>query len=276
MDKALRPDRFECLPNEPSAGKDFVHWLRTFENFLDVLPKENLDKLKVLTNFLSSAVFEIVNECTSYESAVELLRSSYVKTKNEVFARHLLSIRKQQPGESLDQYLQELKRLSKDCNFTAVSASEHREQYIRDAFIAGLQSNSIRQRLLESNSLQLQTMFDQARTLDVAQQSMDSFAPVSYENTSVNAAINRQCSDFPQSSQECSVNSVQQSQEVVRKDTCWNCGNASHARSKCPARNIDCFSCGRKGHLAKYCRFSKGDKNSSNASSAAMNFPTIA
>ena len=41
-----------------------------------------------------------------------------------LLARHVLATRRQDAGESLDQYLQVLKRLSKDCNFEAVSAEE--------------------------------------------------------------------------------------------------------------------------------------------------------
>ena len=102
MDKALRPDRFECLPNTPVSTKEFNHWFKTFENFLSVLPQEDLNKLMILTNFLSPAVYEFINECTTYDSAVLVLESAYVKATNEVFPRHLLSIRKQQPEESLD------------------------------------------------------------------------------------------------------------------------------------------------------------------------------
>ena len=54
-------------------------------------------------------------------------------------------IRKQQPGESLYE----------DCNFESVTAEQHKNEYIRDSFISGLQSNSIRQRLLENNTLDL-------------------------------------------------------------------------------------------------------------------------
>ena len=46
-------------------------------------------------------------------------------------------------NESIDTYLQILKHLSKDCNFTAVTAEQHRQSYIRDAFINGLYSKEI-------------------------------------------------------------------------------------------------------------------------------------
>ena len=172
MERALRPDRFDSMSNLPSSAKEYSHWFKTFEIFLGVLPQTDLDRLKVLTNFLSPNVFEYASECETYEEAVQILRNIYVKPANEVFARHILSIRKQQSNESIDEYLQALKVLSKDCNFQAVNALQHREQYIRDTFIAGLQSNNIRQRLLENNSTELSNVSLEARSLEAAQKNV--------------------------------------------------------------------------------------------------------
>ena len=52
--------------------------------------------------------------------------------------------------ETLDQYVQVLVLLSRDCNFRAVSAEEHRDGAVREAFIQGIRSAPIRQRLLET------------------------------------------------------------------------------------------------------------------------------
>ena len=54
---------------------------------------------------------------------------------------------KQQQAQSLDDYLQKLKQLAKDCNYRSVSADVCRSEAIRDAFISGLLSTSIRSRL---------------------------------------------------------------------------------------------------------------------------------
>ena len=105
MDKALRPTRFEALANTPSGSKEFQHWLRTFEYYLDVLPEENLDKLRVLTNFVSPAVFELISECTTFDNAIDTLRDVYIKRPNTIFARHRLATRRQQPNETFDEYL---------------------------------------------------------------------------------------------------------------------------------------------------------------------------
>ena len=54
-----------------------------------------------------------------------------------------------------------------------MTASEHRDQFIIDAFINGLLNNNVRQRLLENKELDLQTAFDQARSIDTALKSAE-------------------------------------------------------------------------------------------------------
>ena len=53
-----------------------------------------VDKLMVLTNFLSPDIFDLVSECEVHDEAVKVLKKAYVKATNEVYARHLLSVRK--------------------------------------------------------------------------------------------------------------------------------------------------------------------------------------
>ena len=104
------------------------------------------------------------------------MRKIYVKPANEIFARHLLATRKQQPNETLDEFLQSLKILSRDCNFRNVEAAVYRDEYIRDSFISGLISNTIRQRLLENTSSELQVIFNQARALEMVQKNSESYS----------------------------------------------------------------------------------------------------
>ena len=118
-----------------------------------VLPHKDLDKRAVLSNFVSPSIFQHIEDCTDYRTSIEILQTLFIKPKNEIFARHLLATRKQAPTETLDEYLQALKTVSKDCNFKNVTAAQYYEESIRDAFISGLQSSLIRQRLLENKTL---------------------------------------------------------------------------------------------------------------------------
>ena len=248
MDKVLRPERLETDPNSGEASKEWLHWKRTFDNFLAVLPQTNLNKLSILANFVSPAIFQHIEECRNYEAAVGILQALFVKPRNEIFARHMLATRRQQPHETLDEYLQTLKRLSKDCNFQSVTASKYREESIRDAFISGLRSPPIRQRLLENNMLDLNTMFDQARSLESAMRNSESYSvPPSPVNASVpSTTIHTECQEPADSSTLAAVGSD--------AATCFFCGNSNHPRSKCPARDAVCSKCQKRGHFAKACR----------------------
>ena len=169
MNRLLRPERLDADPRSPTAAQEWKHWIQTLKNFVAVISQDGVNKLGLLTNFVSPRVYETISECGSYDCALSTLQTLYVKPTNEVFARHSLATRRQQPGETLDEYFRALKMMSKECNFKAVTATQHCEEYIRDSFINGLQSPMIRQRLLENKTLDLTTMFDQARALDSAQ-----------------------------------------------------------------------------------------------------------
>ena len=108
-------------------------------------------------------------------TAINKLKELYIKPKNEIYARHLLSTRRQQTGETIDEYLLALRTLAKDCNFVQVSAQTYSDEYMRDSFISGISSNSIRQRLLENKTVDLNTIIDQARSLDRAFQNSESY-----------------------------------------------------------------------------------------------------
>ena len=171
----MRPQRLSLDPNSLSAGKEWKHWIRTFENYLASLPERAKDeipvnKLHLLTNSVAYDVYDSIEECVTYESAICVLENLYVKTPNEIFARHLLATARQAPGQSLNDFVQKLQGLGKDCNFRPVTAQVYREEMVRDAFINGITSSSIRQRLLENRELILRDTVMQANMLELAQQ----------------------------------------------------------------------------------------------------------
>ena len=169
----------------------------------------------------------------------------YVKPKNEIFARHLLATRKQQSGENLDEFMQALKQLANDCNIKSVTANHYKEEAIRDAFINGLQSNLIRQRLLENEVLQLQTAYDQARALNIAQKSSATYSqfatPVAANDLSVRTSKR--------------LDSERQTDySAATKPSCHFRGNSRHPRRNSPARDVQCHKCSKKFILQKFAK----------------------
>ena len=184
MDDFLKPKDLVTLLEDPEAAAAFKCWLATFETFLQTVearqaainPDAEVNRKGLLVKFLSPVVYSYVEDCETYDEALVILKRVYVKRKNDVFARHLLATRKQRTAESLQQFLQALKLLSKDCTFQAVSAEQYREELTRDAFINRLNSQGIRQRLLEKDDLSLETAYEQAYSLKRAQQQSSTYS----------------------------------------------------------------------------------------------------
>ena len=286
MDKYLRPERFDADPNMTGADKRYKHWIKTFENFLnsiELTPVTNVDgtsteravdKLSTLMNYISSNVFEFIADCTTYEESIEILQSLYIKPTNEIYARYSLATRKQADGESLDTYLQELKHLSKSCNFTAVTAEQHCQMYIRDAFISGIKSRAIRQRLLENLTLTLSSAFEQARSLEMAQKSAEAYSTPTLLNAThaTNDGSNKDIPMKEETDQMLAATGIQR---------CNNCGNGRHPRRFCPAKDSTCNRCGKIGHWKCVCRSTthydrNNDRNGRQNKQSAAIWPTLA
>ena len=167
-----------------------------------------------------------------------------------MLARYILSTRKHKAGESLDQFLNELKTLAKDCDFKTAPAEQYKSKMIRDAFINGLESNRIHETLLENKALGLQKAFHQGRSLDVVLQSSTMFSQQSIPE--VIAPIPK--GEF----EKCSINDTSlaavNSKGKQNTQSCWFYGNSHHPRNKCPAKDAACHRYKKIGRYKKLCR----------------------
>ena len=155
----LKPERLDLDPNSPTAAKVWKYWLRTFNNFIAECGNGAPDKYRTIINLMTHNVFDYVEDCVAFYSVVKTVQNLYIKTPNEIFARHLLANRRQQSGESLDAFHQQLRKLSKACNLKDVTADQYREELVRDSFINGLSLPPIRQRLLENTTRSLEQAY---------------------------------------------------------------------------------------------------------------------
>lgn len=262
MDKLLKPGKLNIDPNTNNAQEEWIHWYRTFGNFIDSLTPAPNDRMKLnfLVNFVGPNVYGFISECKKYQEAIEILKNLYVKPKNEIYARHRLATRMQEAEESLDEFFQALKITSKECNFQSVTAEQNRSENIRDAFITGLRSNYIRQRLLEKSTLSLEEAFDQARSIEVAQVQAESYLNSRLNATTQITQSNRAESNSANSSQspkEANLGDNTLFSAAVPSQKCYFCGENRHKRDVCPAKNFKCYNCNKIGHFSRVCRSKK-------------------
>ena len=112
--------------------------------------------------------------------------------------------------------------------------------------------------------LTINTAFEKARALDVAQKNSDSYASTK-ASASITASDN--ISEIPSTHSVSAVSN--------RAFTCFFCGSqVRHDRKKCPARDAVCYKCQKVGHYAKVCKGAQ-QKVPSGAVSASVFHPAL-
>ena len=133
--------------------------------------------------------------------------------------------RDQRSGESIVDFVAELRRLATNCKF-----GTSLDDALRDRFVCGLKSEDIQKRLLTEKELTMKGAVELA--------------------TSLYSAEKNSCAMQPMRAGD--VKAVRISQQP-----CFRCGRKGHGASVCRFKDATCHVCGKKGHIASVCRNKK-------------------
>ena len=97
-------------------------------------------------------------------------------------------------------------------------------------------------------------MFDQARALELAMRSSESYT---MPQPNISAAVPQPTTPSAEQQDPSTVAVAE-----VKALTCFFCGNNKHPHSRCPAREATCLKCSKKGHFAKVCRTKQSTQKS--------------
>ena len=202
------------------------------------------DRLLLLFAYVSADVYKYIEDCETYADAIEKLKSIYIKTPNVIFAIHKVATRKQQSRETLEEIFYSF--LSKDCDLQSVTPLAYRNELVQDAFVNGISSHSIRQRLHKNNRLTVNQAFDKACFLRTAQEHSEAYFHPADTGTVVSPS-SETTSFSNQANAEFAFN------PTICSKICAFCGFSFHNRKQYPAKEATCYTCGKKGHFAKIC-----------------------
>ena len=166
----LQPKKLAINPYVESAEDEWKFWHKTFTNFIEAMPEGDgaLDKLTVLTAYLTSPIYKLISEETNYDDAMAALEKLFVKPENQLYVRHRFMTAHQDDWESIDQFAMRIDEMSQDCRFVPVSAQQYKDEMKRDSFIGGIFSNFIKERLLEYKTLTFNEAYEKAKALQLA------------------------------------------------------------------------------------------------------------
>ena len=102
-----------------------------------------------------------VADPTDPDSLIEALSRYFEPQKNTIFERYVFNSTVQGENETIDQYLNRLRKLAATCDYGTLTT-----QLIRDRLVIGIRDQAVRSRLLREKTLTLDSAMDIVRTAE--------------------------------------------------------------------------------------------------------------
>ncbi|KRY64914.1 Uncharacterized protein T4A_14025 [Trichinella pseudospiralis] len=186
----------------------------------------------VLLSSCGGAVFNLIQALISpanpnekfFDEILFVLEEHFSRRPSEIVKRNAFYKRNRKIGESISDFVADLRRLAQGCNFSDL------EIMLRDRLGIGLRDEELQLRLFSRKNLTFESALEEALSAEAtAQHTREVRAS---DNTSSN---------------------VYQIQAKTAKPAtiCQSCGG-THIRSQCRFRNARCRACQKVGHIAKH------------------------
>ena len=192
-------------------------------------------------------------EDTTYASVLHKFDAYCNPKTNETYERYIFYMRNQQQGETVEQFVTDLKLKAKTCAFGDMSDS-----MIRDRIVLGIASQRVRERLLREDNLNLANAIKICQAAEATQRQITTLGndALDTHNSSVHYCKTKGRGQYKPRKQ---ANEAQRAATTHDKQKCGNCGT-THPPRKCGAYNKACNNCGKLGHFSKVCRSPKISK----------------
>lgn len=220
-------------------GNNFEEYLERLQQFFMLNEVQENKKVSFLITFLGQEAYSLLRKLTlpespttkTYEMLITILREHFAPEIN-VIAEHYKFHKKEQPeGETIGDYIVQLKVRAQYCNFGTFL-----DDALRDRLVFGLKDSTLQAQLLKKKDLTFEKSCKIAISWELAEQEIKA-----------------------KEGSLLQINSMQKKKQFKqpptqkRNHSCGRCGGI-HKEEQCFARTWTCNKCGKIGHLAKKCR----------------------
>ena len=232
----------KCISQFNSDEESWESYIERLEQYVVLQGTANDKKVSALLTFMGPKTYQRLKDLLSpqkpseknYQQIVKVLSKHLTPKRITIAERFKFSKRDQLDGESINNYVAALRKLSATCNY-----GEFSDDALTERFVCGLRSRVIQNRLLTEADLSFSTAIQLANNLQQA--SMES------------ASIQSSCAGFSEPAQ---LNKLARG--------CYRCNGRGHGADDCFIKNFQCHLCGKVGHLKRACKSrTKSDQSKS-------------
>jgi hypothetical protein len=194
----------------------------------------------------------------SFDELIKITNKHFHPTPSVIVERFKFYSKVRQPGQSVSQFVVELRHLTRHCEY-----GESLNDMLRDRFVCGINDERMQRRLLSESNLTFAKAMEIGQAMELATQNTkdiqqsytsDVKAPIPLQQQEAH----RVGGDKPNWKGRGRPQTHNQDQgKSGGLGRCYRCGRTDHTAQSCRARSYTCNSCGKQGHLAKVCRSSK-------------------
>ena len=251
-------------------SEDITEWLERLEQWFIANEIESVNrKRSLLLTFIGRRGYKLLrslaqNEPTlkTYAELTKLLLDHLNPKPNEIAQRYVFYKRDRRAGETVKDFVAELRKLSEHCNF-----AEKLDDHLRDKFVCGLNDEKVQQKLLATQKLTLKTAIETAVGMEAAARSAKQIHGVGVEvhKLSGQGGSGGKKGGF----KKATFSGGNSGNRNVNKKECHRCGGTNHTPDKCKFKSAECYVCHKFGHTSKRCEQNTG------SSSARVHFEEI-
>ncbi len=251
-----------------TLGNRFKKWLGIFKNNMIANSISDTARMKAsllcLLDEESYDVYEAVktSEDHTFEEVCTLLDGQFATESCAIAEKVVFRRAYRLEGEEVEGYALRLRKLSKNCGFTAP------EDEILDQFVTGLGASmeEVQTKLIRSDvakdltlakAIEIAKSFQNCRAnLNALHKPFIASQSINFAGTQSNNKLDQKRSTKPTRPSECNSRSGQaHTNQSTSQMTCRNCGRPAHKeRNHCPASGKQCDNCLKYNHFRSVCR----------------------
>ena len=228
---------YGALQEFRSEGEELSAYLERVDLFFLANETPVAKQVPIFLNIVGATTYSLLGNLLAPanpkdKSLVEIktvLLDHFEPKRNVVAERFRFHKRCQNHGESVAEFVAEVRRLAARCSF-----GNYLDEALRDRIVCGLNSEAMQKHLLTENDLTLPKTI--AQSMETAQKDAKALQASPPELT-VDRAVD-------------AIKSTTEHSDAP----CPRCGKYGHTAIVCNHRSVTCHKCGKKGHLARVCR----------------------